>query len=150
MEDGYLLSGDLGYLDDDGYLYIVSRKKNIIKRSGETISPRELEEIVDDDPTVRYSAAVGVDHGRIEGEQIYIFAEIRNGSKMPESELYDIVLRVVNAVHARMGFRPGRVYLLAPRTIPMTYNGKVQHARLKTQYLDGSLRDSSAILFPEY
>jgi long-chain acyl-CoA synthetase len=114
MEDGYLLSGDLGYLDDDGYLYIVSRKKNIIKRSGETISPRELEEIVDDDPTVRYSAAVGVDHGRIEGEQIYIFAEIRNGSKMPESELYDIVLRIVNAVHERMGFRPGRVYWQSP------------------------------------
>lgn len=150
LEDGYLLSGDMGYLDDDGYLYIVGRKKNIIKRSGETISPQEIEEVVDNGPAVRYSAAVGVDQGRLEGEQIYIFAEIREGDKKPEADLYDISLRIVSAVHARMGFRPGRLYLLAPHTIPMTYNGKIQHGLLKTQYLDGSLRTSGGILFPEY
>jgi acyl-CoA synthetase (AMP-forming)/AMP-acid ligase II len=150
LGNGYLLSGDLGYLDEDGYLYIVSRKKNIIKRSGETISPRELEEIVDGNSAVRYSAAVGIDKGRIEGEQVYIFAEIRGGEQKTEDELYEIALEIVKAVHTRMGFRPGRVYLLKPRSIPMTHNGKIQHFQLKNKYLDGVLKDTGDILFPDY
>ncbi|MEJ2513342.1 MAG: AMP-binding protein, partial [Anaerolineales bacterium] len=75
--DQYYLSGDLGYLDQERNLFIVSRKKNIIKRAGETISPQEIEEIVDRFPDIRYSAAVGIDSGGIEGEQVYIFAEVR-------------------------------------------------------------------------
>lgn len=149
-DDGYLLSGDLGYLDEDGYLYIVSRKKNIIKRSGETISPREIQEAVDALPGVRYSAAIGIDRGRFEGEQVFVFLEIWKGHKKTEDALYEFYLDVVNAIHKRMGFRPGRVYLLKPKSIPMTYNGKIQHARLKDQYLDGSLRESGKILYPEY
>ncbi len=150
LEGGYLLSGDLGYLDGNGYLYIVSRKKNIIKRAGETISPQEVEEIVDRHPAVRYSAAVGVDKGRIEGEQVYVFAEIRDAKEKTEDQLYDLALSIVEAVHADMGFRPGRVYLLEARTIPLTHNGKIQHARLKTQYLEGELSAARAILYPDF
>jgi len=149
-DDGFLLSGDLGYLDDDGYLYIVSRKKNIIKRSGETISPREIQEVVDTLSGVRYSAAVGIDRSRLEGEQVFVFLEIWKGHKKTEDALYEFYLNVVNVVHKRMGFRPGRVYLLKPKSIPMTHNGKIQHARLKDQYLNGSLRESGKILYPEY
>ena len=149
-DDGYLRSGDLGYIDEGGHLYIVSRMKNIIKRSGETISPGEIEEIVDRTPTVRYSAAVGVDRGGTEGEQIYIFAEIRDGETKTEDQLFDLSLDVVDAIHDRMGYRPGRVYLLKPRSIPLTHNGKTQHGRLKDKYLDGSLRSSGRILYPEY
>ncbi len=148
--DGYFLSGDLGHLDADGYLYIVSRKKNIIKRSGVTIAPQEVEEAVDAQPGVRYSAAVGVDRGRFEGEQVYVFAEIRDGETLPEDALHDLALEMVAHIYARMGFRPGRVYLLKPRSIPLTHNGKIQHAQLKMQYLDGRLRNSGAILFPEF
>jgi acyl-CoA synthetase (AMP-forming)/AMP-acid ligase II len=150
MEGGYLLSGDLGYLDEDGYLYIVSRMKNIIKRSGETISPQELEEIVDQFPSVRYSAAVGIDRGRIEGEQPYIFAETRDAETLSESGLYELTLGIVIAIHTQMGFRPGRVYLLKPKSIPMTHNGKIQHTKLKNQYLNGELQKSGAVLFPDY
>jgi acyl-CoA synthetase (AMP-forming)/AMP-acid ligase II len=149
-QNGYLLSGDLGYMDEDGYIYFVSRKKNIIKRSGETISPHELEEIVDQTPAVRYAAAVGVDQDRLEGEQAFIFAEIRDGETKTENEFYELVLEIVNAVNSRMGFRPGRVFLLKQRAIPMTYNGKIQHTRLKEKYLDGSLRASGDIIYPEY
>jgi acyl-CoA synthetase (AMP-forming)/AMP-acid ligase II len=148
--DGYLRSGDLGYLDQDGYLYIVSRKKNIIKRSGETISPREIEEIVDETPIVRYSAAIGIDRGGIEGEQVYIFAEIRVRDELDEGDLHDHAINIVNAIHNRMGYRPGRVYLLKPHTLPLTHNGKIQHMRLKDDYLEGDLKSSGNILYPEY
>lgn len=148
--EGFLRSGDLGYLDEEGYLYIVSRKKNIIKRSGETIAPAEIEELVDLNPAVRYSAAVGVDRGGTEGEQIYIFAEIRDDGEVGEDELFQLSLDVVDAIHTRMGYRPGRIYLLKARSIPLTHNGKVQHSRLKEMYEEGDLRASGAILFPEY
>lgn len=149
-KDGYLLSGDLGYLDNDGYLYIVSRKKNIIKRAGETIAPQEIEELVDAMPPVRFSAAIGVDKGRVEGEQVYVFAEIRDGELLPETDLYDIALQIVQDFYNHMGFRPARVYLMKPRSIPLTYNGKIQHGYLKELYLDGSLFKQGQILYPEY
>jgi len=147
-KDGYLLSGDLGYLDEDGYLYIVIRKKNIIKRSGETISPQEIEEVVDIMPGVRFSAAIGVDKGGMEGEQVYVFAEIRDN--IPENDYYEMALQMVADFHAHMGFRPARVYLLKPRSIPLTPNGKIQHLRLQKMYLDGILRTQGSILYPEY
>lgn len=148
--DGYLLSGDLGYLDKNGSLYIVSRKKNIIKRSGTTISPHEIEEAVDAQPQVRYSAAVGIDRGRIEGEQIYVFAEVRDGEQLRPAELEALNMDVVGAIQERMGFRPARVYLLQPRSLPLTHNGKIQHQQLKQQYLEGALRQAGVILFPDY
>ena len=46
--------------------------------------------------------------------------------------------------------RPGRVYLVEPRSIPMTANGKLKHAALQASYLDGSLRAEGKILHPEY
>jgi len=144
--DGYLLSGDLGYQDKDGYLYIVSRKKNIIKRSGETIAPQEIEEVVDTMPGVRFSAVIGVDKGSVEGEQVYVFAEIRD--TIPESAYHEMVLQMVAYFHAHMGFRPARIYLLKPRGIPLTHNGKIQHVRLREMYLDESLRE--VILYPKY
>lgn len=147
-KDGYLLSGDLGYLDEDGYLYIVSRVKNIIKRSGETVSPQEIEEVVDAMPGVRFSAAIGVDRGGMEGEQVYVFAEIR-GSVLV-SEFHEMALQIVADFHTQVGFRPARVYLLKPRSIPLTHNGKIQHVRLREIYLDGRLRARGSILYPEY
>jgi long-chain acyl-CoA synthetase len=146
--DGYLLSGDLGYLDQDGCLYISGRLKNIIKRSGETISPQEIEELVDALPRVRFSAALGIDRGGPEGEQVYVFAEIRDGESLSRDELHELATQIVAAFHVHMGFRPARVYLLKPRSIPLTHNGKIRHTGLKEMYLEGSLREG--ILFPDY
>lgn len=148
--EGYFRSGDLGYLDADGFLYIVSRKKNIIKRGGETISPQEIEEVIDKMPGVRFSAALGIDRDGPEGEQVFVFAEIRAGDGLAEDALYEQSLSMVEGFSAHMGFRPARVYLLRPRSIPLTHNGKIQHARLKEKYLDGSLRQKGAILYPGY
>lgn len=147
--DGFIHSGDLGYVDADGCLYIVGRKKNIIKHAGMTISPQEIEETVDAIDGVRLSAAVGIDRGRVEGEQAYVFVEVREKPNISEWG-YELTLQIVSAIHERMGFRPARVYLVKPRTIPKTYNGKIQHVQLRQSYLDGSLREQGMILYPEY
>ena len=145
-KDGYFLSGDLGYLDEDGYLYIVSRKKNIIKRAGATISPQEIEEIVEGMNGVRFSAAIGIDKGGSAGEQVYVFAEIREN--IPSQDFHEMALQITADIHAHMGFRPARVTLLKPRSIPLTHNGKIQHVRLREMFLDGILRKD--ILYPKY
>ena len=147
--DGYIHSGDLGYLDDDGDLYIVGRKKNIIKHAGETIAPQEIEESVDAMEGVRFCAAVGIDRGRAEGEQAYVFVEVREKENISKWG-YELTLSIVNAIHDRLGVRPARVYLVKPRTIPRTHNGKVQHVKLRELYLDGTLRGQGLILYPEY
>jgi len=96
------------------------------------------------------ASALGVDVGRLEGEQAYIFVEVSEDLMGTEEAFYDFYLAVVNIVHEQMGFRPGRVYLLKPKSIPLTYNEKIQYFLLKEQYLDGSLNDSGKILYPEY
>jgi acyl-CoA synthetase (AMP-forming)/AMP-acid ligase II len=147
---GYIHTGDLGYLDEEGHLFIMGRKKNTIIHAGRTLYPQEIQELVDTVPRVRYSAAVGIDRGRIEGEQVYLFAEIRSPETTTEGELQATVLQIVNSFHDRFGLRPGRVYLVKPRTIPLTHNGKIQHARLGELYLEGSLRAAGQLVYPEY
>ncbi len=148
-KDGYIHSGDLGYLDENGYLYIVGRRKNIIKHAGETIAPQEIEETVDAISGVRMSAAVGIDRGRVEGEQAYVFVEVREKPNISEWG-YELTVEIVQAIHDRLGIRPARVVLVKPHTIPKTHNGKVQHVRLRESYLDGTLRAQGKILYPEY
>lgn len=150
LDSGFLLSGDLGYLDPDGHLYIVSRKKNIIKRAGETLAPQEIEELADQLPGIRYSAVLGVDRGKLEGEQVYVFAEVRSPEDKTQADLHHLIIDLVAEIYRQAGFRPARVYLLQPKSIPLTHNGKIQHAALKAAYLNGSLKASGAILYPEY
>lgn len=148
--DGHLRTGDLGYLDGEGDLFIVGRKKEIIIHAGRNLAPQEVEEAIDALPFVRLSAAVGVDRGGPEGEQAYVFAEVRGAPDAPRERRREEVLAAVRAFHDHLGLRPGRVYLLRPRSIPRTANGKIRRARLRESYLDGSLRSAGAILFPDY
>ena len=147
---GFIATGDLGYLDEDGYIYVVARKKNIIIHGGRNLAPREIEEIIDALTFVRLAAAVGIDRGGDEGEQIYAFAEVREDLGEAESDLQQMAVRIVDSVKQDLGVRPARTYLLSPRAIPMTPNGKVRHLGLKESWTSGALKDSGAILFPDY
>jgi acyl-CoA synthetase (AMP-forming)/AMP-acid ligase II len=148
--EGFVRTGDVGYLDDDGKLFIVGRKKTIIIQAGRNIAPREIEEIVDALEFVRYSAAVGIDRGELEGEQLYVFAEQRNNTPPSPAECEDRSIQIVEAIHGHLGLRPGRVYLTAPRAIPLTPNGKIRHAELAERYQSGALRAAGLLLFPAW
>jgi len=149
---GFIRTGDLGYMDIDGDYYIVGRKKNIIKQAGINIAAREVEELLDPISFVRRSAALGIDQGRTQGEQVYIFLEVNLKRSLEQQQeiLKDMTIEVVQRFKDTFDFTPGRVYLLKARSIPMTYNGKIRYQELKDLYISGSLRAENLILFPEY
>ncbi len=149
-DDGYLHTGDLGYLDANDELFVVGRRKSLIIQGGRNLAPREIEEAVDLLPFVRASAAVGVDRGGDEGEQAYLFVELRTHDRHGPSDFAELTVQVVDAVRSHLGLRPGRVYLVPAGAIPRTHNGKIRYKMLQDGYLDGSLRAAGKLLFPDY
>ena len=86
IKDGWFYSGDIGKLDEDGYLYIVARKKDMILRGGFNIYPREIEELLYEHPAVAEAAVVGVKHEEL-GEEIKAVVFLKPDCKATEDEL---------------------------------------------------------------
>ena len=81
-----LFTGDLGYLDDDGYLFIVDRKKDLIKTSGFQVWPREIEEVISAHPAVHEVGVVGMPD-KMKGETVKAFVVLRPGATLTASDL---------------------------------------------------------------
>jgi acyl-CoA synthetase (AMP-forming)/AMP-acid ligase II len=139
-EDGWLRTGDLGFLDPDGLLYVSGRIKDLMILGGENVVPADIEEVVDAMAGVRYSAAVGVESERTGTQRLHVVAEVRDESA-PREQLHALVRETVHRVHERRGHRPARVLLVRSGTIPKTSSGKIQRSRLAQMIEDGSLRD---------
>ena len=138
--DGWLRTGDLGFLDADGYLFITGRIKDVIILGGKNVSPIDIEEVADGVPGVRYSAAVGIDSERTGTQRLYVVAEVRDEAAPPET-LAAIAREIVSRVHTARGHRPSRVLLVRASTIPKTSSGKIQRARLGQMVRENALRD---------
>jgi len=146
---GRIRTGDMGYVDGDGDLFIAGRKKSIIIQAGRTIAPQEIEEAVDRLDFVRRSAAVGIDRGGPEGEQAWVVAELRPADAGRSHDHPDMVVEIVQAIRNRLGVRPGRVCLVRSRSIPLTANGKIRHLTLRDAILDGTFRSANRIVYPD-
>ncbi len=88
LRGGWLRTGDMGYMDDDGYFFIVERKKDMIIKAGENIFPREIEEVVYQHPKVSEAAVVGVGDQKY-GEELKAFIVLKPGEKATEQEVID-------------------------------------------------------------
>ena len=86
IKDGWLHTGDIGHVDEDGYFYITARKKDIIIRGGENVSPAEVEDALLQHPAVAEAGVVGV-HDPVYGEEIKAFVVTRRGIQVSEQEL---------------------------------------------------------------
>lgn len=86
--DGWFYSGDIGYLDEDGYLFISGRKKELINRAGEKFSPREIDEILYQLPEVELAAAVGIPHP-LYNEEVVAYIKLKDGKELSVEQIKD-------------------------------------------------------------
>ncbi|MEK4425122.1 long-chain-fatty-acid--CoA ligase [Solibacillus sp. FSL K6-1523] len=86
LRDGWLYTGDLAYMDEQGYFFLVSRKKDVIISGGFNIYPREVEEVVFNHPAVKEVIAIGIPHA-YRGETVKIFVVLVEGKSSTEEEI---------------------------------------------------------------
>ncbi|WP_354698403.1 Long-chain-fatty-acid--CoA ligase [Paraconexibacter sp. AEG42_29] len=90
MKDGWFLTGDMAKIDEDGYFFIVDRKKDLIIRGGYNVYPREIEEVLYEHPAVREAAVVAMPHPDL-GEEVGAAVALKDGAEATEEELQGFV-----------------------------------------------------------
>ena len=88
LRDGWLYTGDIAYMDEDGYFYIVDRKKEMIKPSGFQVWPREVEEVIAENPKVLEVGVAGVTDD-YRGETVKAWVVLKPGETATVDELRD-------------------------------------------------------------
>jgi long-chain acyl-CoA synthetase len=125
LKDGWLHTGDMAYMDEDGYFYIVDRKKDMINAGGFKIFPREVEEVLFEHPAVLEAAVVGVPD-EYRGETVKAFVVLKEGASVGQDELDR---------HCRgklAAYKVPRIYEFR-RELPKTIVGKVLRRALKEE-----------------
>ena len=116
--DGWFRTGDLGFLDEDAYLHLHGRLKEIINRGGEKISPLEVDDVLLLHPTVAQAVTFGVADARL-GEEVAAAVVLRSGASADERALQDFVAQTIAP------FKVPRTIVFLDE-IPTGATGKVQ------------------------
>jgi long-chain acyl-CoA synthetase len=121
--DGWLHTGDIGHLDEDGYLYVVDRKKDVIIRGGFNVYPRDVEDVLLEHPAVAAAAVVGRPD-EVYGEEVVAFVQLRSGGSASAQEL-------VAFSAARLGrHKHPREVRIVP-VVPLTKVGKTDRKAVR-------------------
>ncbi|MBN6887932.1 long-chain acyl-CoA synthetase [Cytobacillus horneckiae] len=122
LKDGWLLTGDLGYMDERGYFYVVDRKKDMIIAGGYNIYPREIEEVLYEHEAVQEVVAAGVPHP-YRGETVKAYIVLKDGANVTEEELNQFVRKQLAA------YKVPRIYEFREE-LPKTAIGKILRRKL--------------------
>uniref|UniRef100_A0AAU2VBV6 AMP-binding protein n=1 Tax=Streptomyces sp. NBC_00003 TaxID=2903608 RepID=A0AAU2VBV6_9ACTN len=123
--DGELRTGDIGFMDKDGWLYVVDRMKDMINASGFKVWPREVEDVLYTHPAVREAAVVGIPDA-YRGESVKAYVSLRPGAEADPAELAAYCEERLAAYKY-----PREVEILAE--LPKTTSGKILRRELRTQ-----------------
>jgi long-chain acyl-CoA synthetase len=126
LRDGWLHTGDVGHRDEDGFFFLVDRKKDMIIRGGENIYPREIEDVLLEHPGVKEAAVIGrLDEVR--GEEVHAVVALTAGTDVAELE-----------AHCRARLAPFKVPSSWEVTseLPKTSTGKIDKKPLRAAMAD--------------
>ncbi|MFH1488630.1 MAG: AMP-binding protein, partial [Pseudomonadota bacterium] len=123
IRDGWLHTGDLACMDEEGFFYIVDRKKEMIVSGGENIYPRELEELLFVHPAVADAAVVG-EPDELWGETVKAAVVLKQGARLSEQEVIDYC-----RAHLASYKKPRKVVFLSE--LPRNASGKVMKGKLR-------------------
>lgn len=123
IKNGWLHTGDIGYVDQDGYFYITDRKKDIIIKGGENISPRVIEEVLYAHPAVAEASVIGV-KDKVYGEDIKAFVTLKAGQQSTPEDILEYCKGKLKKF-----FVPKEVVILA--AMPKTLVGKILKKELR-------------------
>jgi long-chain acyl-CoA synthetase len=125
LEDGWLRTGDIGYRDEQGYLYILDRKKDLIIRGGFNVYPRDVEDALVEHPDVQMAGVVGRPSA-VHGEEVVAFVAARPGATLEPEALIGWARERIG------GYKyPREVHLVD--SIPLTPVGKIDRKTLRTR-----------------
>ncbi|MEU3284835.1 class I adenylate-forming enzyme family protein [Streptomyces longwoodensis] len=127
--DGELRTGDIGFMDEQGWLYVVDRKKDMINASGFKVWPREVEDVLYTHPAVREAAVVGVPDG-YRGETVKAYISLRPGVGADPDEL------AVYCKERLAAYKYPRQVEILP-DLPKTASGKILRRELRSRTHDG-------------
>ena len=126
LRGGWLHTGDMGRIDEEGYIFLVDRKKDVIKSGGENIYSREVEEAIASHPAVEEVAVVGVPDERW-GEAVKAVVVLREGAECSESEIHESCRGKLAAFK-----QPKSISFV--ETLPKNITGKILKAELRERY----------------
>ncbi|MGF7234687.1 MAG: long-chain-fatty-acid--CoA ligase [Frankia sp.] len=132
LVEGWILTGDAGYLDQDGFLYISDRIKDTVIVAGENVYPAEIENALTKHPAVLEAAAVGVPH-ELWGETVRAFVAFRNGHTASPRELTVFLRAELAAYKIPTGYE-------FVESVPRNPSGKIMRRLLREKYWQGMER----------
>jgi long-chain acyl-CoA synthetase len=127
--DGWLRTGDLARIDEEGFLFIIDRAKDMLIRGGENIYCVEVENVLYEHPAVMDAALVGLPHKTL-GEEPAAVVHLRPGGEATEQELRDLVRSRLAA------FKVPVKVVFWPETLPRNANGKILKTELKKVFAE--------------
>jgi len=126
LDHGWLRSGDVGYVDEDGYVFIVDRIKDLIINAGFNVYPRVVEEAIMGHPAVDEVTVIGVPDER-RGEVPVAFVKLKTGESLTEVQLLEFLERTLNKLQM-----PREI--IFRDTLPKTLIGKLSKKELREEY----------------
>jgi len=125
LKDGWLYTGDMARQDEDGFIYIVDRKKDVIIVGGENVFPIEVENFLHANPSVKDVAAIGYPDERL-GELVAVVVTPVPGKSLTEEE----VLKYCEKLPKYK--RPRKIFL---GEVPRNPTGKIEKTKLRKKYI---------------
>ncbi|ORW24445.1 AMP-binding protein [Mycobacterium palustre] len=135
LRDGWVHTGDIGYLDESGFLYIVDRKKDMVISGGFNVFPRQVEDVLSTHPAVAQSAVIGVPHPKW-GEAVVAVVVTHAG----ESTGPALEAALINHVKAALGSVPAPKSVLFADELPLNPAGKVDKKAIRKSHWQGRAR----------